>query len=73
VGLFVGGWIVQFVGHAYEGRKPAFVDDVIGLMIGPLFVLAELLFIAGLRKPLQAEIERRVGPVRIRRPDNAAA
>ncbi|HVO31707.1 MAG TPA: Mpo1-like protein, partial [bacterium] len=23
IGLFVGGWIVQFVGHVFEGRKPA--------------------------------------------------
>jgi uncharacterized membrane protein YGL010W len=73
LGLFVGGWIVQFVGHAYEGRKPAFVDDVTGLLIGPLFVLAELLFMAGLRRPLQAEIERRAGPTRARRPGDAAA
>src|SRR5262245_36945917 len=21
--LFVGGWVFQFVGHAYEGRRPA--------------------------------------------------
>lgn len=35
IGLFVIGWIIQFVGHYYEGRKPAFVDDVMGLVIGP--------------------------------------
>ena len=33
VGAFVIGWIVQFVGHWFEGRKPAFVDDLIGLAI----------------------------------------
>lgn len=63
VGLFVVGWIIQFVGHYYEGRKPAFIDDVTGLIIGPLFVVAELAFLMGLRKPLQHEIEARVGPV----------
>jgi uncharacterized membrane protein YGL010W len=73
LGLFVGGWIVQFVGHAFEGRKPAFVDDVTGLLIGPLFVLAELVFMAGLRRPLQADIERRVGPTLIRGRGDAAA
>ncbi|VFT44270.1 membrane protein [Pseudomonas aeruginosa] len=31
VGLFVVGWIIQFVGHYYEGRKPAFVDDLSGV------------------------------------------
>lgn len=65
VGLFVVGWIFQFVGHYFEGRKPAFVDDLSGLIIGPLFVAAELGFMLGLRKPLRQAIEARVGPVRL--------
>ena len=24
------GWIIQAIGHVYEGRKPAFVDDLMG-------------------------------------------
>lgn len=72
-GLFVAGWIVQFVGHAYEGRKPAFLDDVTGLLIGPLFVAAELAFAMGLRASLRAGIERRVGPTVVRRRGGAAA
>ncbi|WP_341522135.1 Mpo1-like protein [Pseudomonas sp. G.S.17] len=63
VGMFVVGWIIQFIGHYYEGRKPAFIDDVTGLIIGPLFVVAELAFLLGLRKPLQHAIEKRVGGV----------
>jgi uncharacterized membrane protein YGL010W len=63
-GLFVVGWIIQFVGHVFEGRKPAFVDDIMGLVIGPLFVTAEAAFLLGLRQPLLAEIEARVGPTR---------
>ncbi|MBD8495993.1 DUF962 domain-containing protein [Pseudomonas syringae] len=59
-GLFVAGWIIQFIGHYYEGRKPAFIDDVTGLIIGPLFVVAELAFLLGLRKPLQQAIEQRL-------------
>ena len=66
IGLFVVGWIIQFIGHYYEGRKPAFVDDIIGLMIGPLFVLAEVVFMLGLRRELLAAIEARVGPTHIR-------
>ncbi len=61
VGLFVVGWVIQFVGHYYEGRKPAFVDDVTGLIIGPLFVVAEAAFLLGMRKRLQHDIEARVG------------
>jgi uncharacterized membrane protein YGL010W len=56
-GLFLIGWTLQFVGHiAYEHRKPAFVDDVIGLVIGPLFVLAEALFRFGWRPGLHQAI-----------------
>jgi uncharacterized membrane protein YGL010W len=66
VGLFVLGWVIQFIGHHYEGRKPAFIDDITGLIIGPLFVVAELMFLMGLRKPLQHAIEMRAGIVRKR-------
>ena len=72
IGLFVAGWIIQFIGHYYEGRKPAFVDDLIGLMIGPLFVWAEIVFAAGLRQDLLKAIEARVGPAHIRGVNNAA-
>lgn len=63
VGLFVVGWIIQFIGHYYEGKKPAFVDDLVGLIIGPLFVTTELLFMLGMLKPLKAEIDQEAGPV----------
>ncbi|ACD21332.1 Mpo1 family 2-hydroxy fatty acid dioxygenase [Paraburkholderia phytofirmans] len=73
VGLFLVGWVFQFVGHvAYEHRKPAFVDDVIGLLIGPLFVLAEALFGFGWRPALRAAIEAQVGPTRINAAHTAA-
>ncbi|OPA98817.1 hypothetical protein BFW88_00580 [Pseudomonas fluorescens] len=63
VGMFVVGWVIQFVGHCYEGKKPAFVDDVSGLIVGPLFVVAEVAFLLGLRHDLKANIEKRSGPV----------
>ncbi len=65
LGLFVGGWIIQFVGHHYEGKKPAFVDDLVGLLIGPLFVTAEICFALGFCKTLKEQIEQRAGPIRI--------
>lgn len=64
VGGFVIGWLFQFVGHFWEGRKPAFMDDVAGLIIGPLFVLAEACFLAGGLRELQRNIEMRAGKVR---------
>jgi uncharacterized membrane protein YGL010W len=66
VAAFVIGWVFQFVGHYYEGRKPAFVDDLVGLLVGPMFVVAELLFSLGWGKALADEIERRVGPTHLR-------
>lgn len=66
VGCFVVGWIIQFIGHYYEGRKPAFADDLVGLLVGPMFVVMELLALAGLFRPLVARIEGRVGPTFVR-------
>jgi len=66
LGLFVVGWIIQFVGHFYEGRKPAFVDDIMGLMVGPLFVVAEAAFLLGLRQDVEHEVVQRAGPTCIR-------
>ena len=63
---------ISIAGHFYEGRKPAFVDDIVGLVIGPLFVVVEAGFLLGLRRGLQHEIEARVGPVREGPPAHAA-
>ncbi|RUO75253.1 DUF962 domain-containing protein [Idiomarina seosinensis] len=60
IGLFVVGWLFQFVGHYFEGKKPAFVDDIMGLAIGPLFVVAEVVFMLGLRKDLKHAIEQKL-------------
>ena len=61
--LFVVGWIIQFIGHKYEGMKPAFTDDIIGLVIGPLFIMTELFFALGLKRGLKQYVEARVGPL----------
>ncbi len=66
LGSFVAGWVIQFVGHWYEGKKPAFVDDLVGLLVGPMFLTAEAMFAMGWNKPLLAEVERRAGPTHIR-------
>ncbi|MGD0053676.1 MAG: Mpo1-like protein [Vulcanimicrobiaceae bacterium] len=38
IALFVVGWIFQFVGHAYEGKKPAFFTNLVHLLVGPLWI-----------------------------------
>jgi uncharacterized membrane protein YGL010W len=60
LGMFFIGWVIQFVGHYYEGRKPAFMDDLMGLAIGPLFIVAELGFLLGLRRDVCRAVEERV-------------
>ena len=62
--IFVFGWLLQFIGHYYEGKKPAFVDDIMGLVIGPLYVLVEFLFVLGLYKTLEQEIIAFAGPTK---------
>ncbi len=32
--MFTTGWTFQFVGHAFEGKKPSFVEDKRALVIG---------------------------------------
>jgi uncharacterized membrane protein YGL010W len=42
IAVFVLAWIGQFIGHILEGRKPAFLEDVRSLLIGPAWLLADL-------------------------------
>lgn len=42
IGVFVAAWIGQFIGHVLERRKPAFLEDVRSLLIGPVWLLAAL-------------------------------
>ncbi|MHB8433122.1 MAG: Mpo1-like protein [Candidatus Tyrphobacter sp.] len=40
-GAFVLGWIFQLVGHRFEGTKPKFLENLIYLLIGPLYIFEE--------------------------------
>ena len=42
IGVFVAGWIFQFIGHAYEGKSPAFLTNLLHLLVGPLWVASHL-------------------------------
>ncbi len=37
------GWILQLIGHRFEGTKPKFLENLIYLLIGPLYIFEELL------------------------------
>ncbi|MBL0143151.1 MAG: DUF962 domain-containing protein [Betaproteobacteria bacterium] len=70
--LFTLGWALQFWGHRFEGMQPAFYDDAKQLLIGPLFVCAEVFFLFGAKPALRRYIEERVGPTVARRAHPAA-
>ncbi len=42
VALFVVGWIVQFVGHAYEHKPPEFLRDPRFLFVGLRWWMAKM-------------------------------
>lgn len=49
-GLFVFGWILQFVGHGvYEKRQPAFLTNLVHLLVGPLWILNDAIPVVRLK------------------------
>ena len=57
--LFVGGWIFQLAGHAFEGRRPALLDNLFQALVAPMFLTAETMFALGWRRDLETEMEAR--------------
>ena len=41
VGAFILGWAFQLVGHRFEGNKPKFMENMVYLLIGPLYFFQE--------------------------------
>ena len=42
LGLFLVGWIFQFVGHAFEGKAPEFFSDWRFLLVGTRWWVAKV-------------------------------
>ena len=57
--LFVGGWILQFLGHHYEGKRPALLDNIFQAFIGPMFLVAETMVALGQRRDLAHLVQHR--------------
>jgi len=64
--LFVGGWILQLVGHVFEGRKPALADNLFQIFVAPIFLAAEVFFALGYNPRLHREVQRRAEEMRNR-------
>lgn len=50
---FVGGWAIQLLGHAFEGKRPALADNLLQIFNAPLFLIAEVAFLFGYRVDLR--------------------
>lgn len=47
--VFIATWILQFVGHKIEGKKPSFLKDLQFLLVGPIWLLSFVLKKLGIR------------------------
>jgi uncharacterized membrane protein YGL010W len=63
--LFVGGWILQLVGHVYEGRRPALVDNLFQIFVAPIFLCAEVFFALGYKPELHSAVQQRAAGLRV--------
>lgn len=59
--FFVLGWVLQLVGHALEGRRPALTENLLQVLVAPLFVTVEALQACGLYRRLGDEVDALVG------------
>jgi uncharacterized membrane protein YGL010W len=53
---FVGGWLIQFLGHYFEGQKPALFDNIMQVFNAPLFLAMEVSFALGWRSDLRLAV-----------------
>jgi uncharacterized membrane protein YGL010W len=64
--LFIAGWALQLWGHAFEGRKPALVDNLFQIFVAPIFLAAEVFFALGYKLRLHEAVQRRATEMRAR-------
>jgi uncharacterized membrane protein YGL010W len=62
--LFVGGWILQLVGHVFEGRRPALADNLFQIFVAPIFLCAEAFFALGYKPKLHSAVVERAQRLR---------
>jgi uncharacterized membrane protein YGL010W len=55
LGLFISGWILQLVGHAVEGNRPAFFKNPLYLIVGPWWLIRRAVAAVGLTKTLSSK------------------
>jgi uncharacterized membrane protein YGL010W len=53
---FFVGWGLQLYGHYIHKKKPALMDSIDAILIAPLYLVAELFFLAGYMHSLKEQI-----------------
>jgi uncharacterized membrane protein YGL010W len=71
--LFIGGWILQLVGHGFEGRRPALADNLFQIFVAPIFLAAEAFFAFGYKPQLRRRIEERAQLSRAQSADSSTS
>lgn len=62
ISMFTAGWTLQFIGHAFEGKKPSFASDWKYLAIGPVWVTVEWVEILTGKRIYEAQPEQAETP-----------
>ncbi|MDA9951726.1 DUF962 domain-containing protein [Oligoflexaceae bacterium] len=51
------GWVIQFIGHYFEGRRPALLDNIWQVFNAPIFVVCEVMFFFGRKQELKNALQ----------------
>ena len=43
------GWVIQLIGHRFEGNRPALLKNPTAFAMGPMMVLVEIIELTGFR------------------------
>ena len=57
-GAFAGGWALQLLGHYYEGRRPALVDNIWQIFVAPVFLMLEVFAMLGWKRDVLRQAEQ---------------
>lgn len=59
VTTFLGGWVLQLIGHYFERRRPALMDNFFQVFSAPVFLVVEVLVKLGKRNDLKHLIRKK--------------
>ncbi len=58
IALFGLGWALQIIGHqVFEGKRPTLLDNPMQMLISPMYIVAKLFIVLGLRRDLAAVLQ----------------